>query len=45
MKKYRCPTDLKYVVGFIYHHKGEAINFCIKNNISLDRIEEYEEEE
>ena len=44
MKKYRCPTDMKYVVGFIFHWKGLAIDYCIRNNISFDRIEEFEEE-
>lgn len=44
MKKYRVPTGLKYVVGFIYHEKGSAINFCIGNNIDFNKIEEYEED-
>lgn len=45
MKKYRVPTGLEYFTGLIYHHKGHAINYCVKNNISFDKIEEYEEEE
>lgn len=45
MKKYRVPTRLKYIIGFIFHTKGKAINQCIKDNIPFERIEEFEEEE
>ena len=44
MKKYRCPTDLEYIVGFIYHEKGKAIDYCVRNNIPFDKIEEFEEQ-
>jgi len=44
MKKYRIPTGMKYITGFIYYQKGKAIDFCIRNNIPFDKIEEFEEE-
>ena len=45
MKKYRVPTGLEYIIGFIYHQKGQAINHCIRDNINFNKIEEFEEEE
>ena len=44
MKKYRCPTGLNIVVAFIFHKKGRAIDFCVRNNIPFDKIEEFEED-
>ena len=43
MRKYRVPTGLKHVIAFIYHFKGSAINFCVKEGINFDKIEEFEE--
>jgi len=45
MKKYRVPTGMQIVTGFIYHYKGKAINHCVRNNVPFDKIEEFEEEE
>ena len=45
MKKYKVPTGLKYVVAFIYCWKGEAINYCIKNNVDINKIEIIEDNE